>query len=141
MEEILKDDEEQWGWLTEIESRIEELQILRDSPEKPPALNDGFICPKPEPRFGRHSYDDFLRIQTQANRDTERKLREQEARSKKLEERLAALNIDDKPAPQPHKTDSKSALKLPTCPPVTFTGEIGLSLSLSFYFISIELLF
>ena len=52
MEEILQADEEQWEWLTEVEATLEELQILRDSPEKPPSLNDGFNEPKTEPRFG-----------------------------------------------------------------------------------------
>ena len=55
MEEILTVDEAQWEWLTEVEARLEELQIMRDSPEKQEPLNDGFTCPKPEPRFGGNS--------------------------------------------------------------------------------------
>ena len=62
MEEILKADEAQWEWLTEMEARLEELQIMRDSPEKQEPLNDGFTCPKPEPRFGGNNMADFLMI-------------------------------------------------------------------------------
>ena len=124
MEEILQSDEAQWEWLTEVEARLEELQMLKDSPEKPPSLNDGFTEPNVPPRFGGKTLADFLMTQTISNQDIGRQLKEQEAKSKALEDRLAALGQGGQTVTQPAKTDTKSALRLPTCPPVKFTGEI-----------------
>ena len=67
---------------------------------------------------------DFLMVQSVSNQETERKLREQEAKSKVLEARLAAISQGSPADTQTGKTDTKSALRLPTCPPVKFTGEI-----------------
>ena len=97
---------------------------MRDSPEKAASRNAGYTEPKSEPRFGGKTLADFLMVQAVANQETEKKFREQEAKSKALEDRLAAINLGGTADTQTVKTDTKSALRLPTCPPGKFTGEI-----------------
>ena len=79
MVEALAEDENQWEWLLEIESKLEELMIMKISPEKGGGenRNNGFKEERMEPKDGA-DYHEFLRIQTAANMETEKKLRIQE---------------------------------------------------------------
>ena len=127
LENVLKDDEVQWDILNGIEGKLDELSILKVSPEKEiqVVLDTGFREPREgnTPR-GDRSYEEFLYLQTKANKETERKLQDQQKESKRLAEELAALKVDNKNKEPDLQTDKKAALRLPTCPPQKFSGEI-----------------
>ena len=55
MAEAMVEDEKQWDWLLEIESKLEELMIMRESPEKGGGANEdkGFMERGMEPRNPR----------------------------------------------------------------------------------------
>ena len=93
MTEIIRADDDQWSWLTEIETKIEELQILKDSPEKDPRRNRAFVEENGEAKFGGKTVEEFLWLQTHANLDTERKLKQQEDVAKKLQDKLTAITL------------------------------------------------
>ena len=122
MVEALAEDENQWEWLLEIESKLEELMIMKISPEKGGGKNGNnvFKEERMEPKDGA-DYHEFLRIQTAANMETEKKLRGQEEKSAELEQ-IIMNNMRSSKSGNPI-TDPKSAMRLPTCPPPKFTGE------------------
>jgi hypothetical protein len=107
--EALAEDENQW----------EELMIMKVSSEKRGGANadNAFKEEKMEPKDGA-DYHEFLRVQTAANMETEKKLSEQEDKSSKLEQQLDNMRSTKSGKPI---TDPKSAMRLPTCPPPMFT--------------------
>jgi hypothetical protein len=74
--EAMVEDEKQWDWLLEIESKLEELMIMRVSPEKGggASADNGLMEEKMEPRSPREmfypwkkdgaDYQEFLQRQT-----------------------------------------------------------------------------
>jgi hypothetical protein len=96
------------------------LMIMKVSPEKGGGANadNGFMEGKMKPNDGA-DYHKFLRIQTAANMETEKKLREQEDKATKLEQQLDNMRSTKSGNPI---TDPKSAMRLPTFPPPKFTG-------------------
>ena len=65
-------------------------------------------------------YTEFLRLQTTANMEQDRKLREQKEKTLQLQQQLENMKISRSGNPV---TDPKSAMRLPTCPPPKFNGS------------------
>ena len=100
--EVLVEDEKQWDWLTEIEAKLEELMMMRVSPEKGADANNAFLEDKkeaakfqvPYPKSWKKDsadYQEFLQLQTAANLENEKKFREQEEKALKLQKQLDNL--------------------------------------------------
>ena len=64
-------------------------------------------------------YQEFLQLQTAANIETEKKLKEQEDKAIKLQQQFDSMRSTRSGNPI---TDPKSAMRLPTCPPPKFSG-------------------
>jgi hypothetical protein len=80
----MEDDEKQWDWITKIESKLEELMIMRVSPEMVggASTNNASIEDNKEvanPNFydqlkkGSTDYKEFLQFQTMANKEKRRR--------------------------------------------------------------------
>ena len=128
--EAMVEDEKQWDWLTEIEAKLEELMMMRVSPEKGADANNAFLEDKkeaakfqvPYPKSWKKDsadYQEFLQLQTAANLENEKKFREQEEKALKLQQQLDNLR---RTKPNNPVTDPKSAMQLPTCPRPKFSG-------------------
>ena len=130
--EAMVEDEKQWDWLTDIEAKLEELMIMRVSPEKGggASANTAFLEDKkegatvqvPYPKSWKKDsadYQEFLQLQTDANLENEKKFREQEEKALKLQQQLDNLRSTK---PNNPVADPKSAMRLPTCPPPKFSG-------------------
>ena len=129
IEDILEVDDALLDRLTEIEAKMEELLILKDSPEKEAKkenLDNAFSQERKVEEFARDTrgLQEFLMLQTKKNLETGKKLKVQEDESGKLAQELAALRIVKAPASKDPKTDPKSALRLPTWPTVKFSGDV-----------------
>ena len=129
IEDILEVDGALLDRLTELEAKMEELLILKDSPEKEAKKENLDNAFSKERKVGEFSKDaqglqEFLRLQAQQNLETERKLKVQEDESGRMAQELAALRLVKNPQTQGLHKDSKSALRLPTCPPVKFSGDV-----------------
>ena len=126
MEEVLKADEAMWEWMAEVQGKLEELLIMKDSPSKKENMDNAFM----EDHKGGFTREPvgmalFLQEQAEANRKTELLLKAQEDKYMKMEDELKKLKLGGK---QPGlvdtvKTDAKSMMRLPSCQPPKFTGE------------------
>lgn len=151
-----EEDIKQIDWLMGIETKLEEMLLLRESPEKqaesaaggaasllgtpvghnktneflkeePKTANKGFseAVPKDdsiqEPQTSLNQ-SRFISLQAATNLENERRLLEQKAISDKLQQQLDSLRLGGsltKPV-----TDTKAALRLPTCPPPKLMASI-----------------
>ena len=66
-------------------------------------------------------YRNFLQLQTQANMENERRLREQQEKTRSLEAEIEQLRLGGGRKERP-VSDPKSAMRLPACAPPKFTG-------------------
>ena len=162
LKEGVKQDTGQVDWLMGIETKLEELMMLRESPEKradnmagahtekhqahplDPNKTEEFLrlAPKAADTTANNGFnagsggapgDDraqdlnttfdpskFLSLQAATNLENEKRLAEQKEISDRLQKQLDNLRLGGGSRPV---TDTKAALRLPTCPPPKFDGQ------------------